>query len=279
MASPISSDPSHFRKANPNVSMNRLALETVRIGLAYGVSNTSGCLAIRRQRVCSAARSSPGSTPLTLPSRKAGARRRSGNSASADARWSRSSPRYRREASTWPDGWKRKSARRLGRLRVDRLHGFLLRSLGDSVAPAGPAYLSAFDALKASGLDNKVGNDSPNLEDQFKTIKSHPDFPDRFEALDYSRQLIDWYNHRHWNLSLLTPAAVHTEAAGRILDKQRVVLEQADALHPERFVRGIPRPSRPAPEVWIKPPQNVAIRRAIQLPRDTDFVAQVSQSH
>ncbi|MEI7863519.1 MAG: integrase core domain-containing protein, partial [Planctomycetota bacterium] len=130
-----------------------------------------------------------------------------------------------------------------------------------------------------------TSNDNPYSESQFKKIKSHPDFPDRFEvydhALDCSRRLIDWYNHhhRHWNLGLLTPAAVHTGAAGRILDKRRFILKEAYASHPERFVRGIPRPSRPAAEVWINPHENVAIRRAIQIPRDTDLVTQVSQSH
>ena len=82
------------------------------------------------------------------------------------------------------------------------------------MAPAGPAYLSAFDALKASGLDNKVGNNSPSSESQFKTIKSHLDFPDRFKAfdraLDYSRQLIDWYNNHTatgtWACSRLPPS-------------------------------------------------------------------------
>jgi len=64
-----------------------------------------------------------------------------------------------------------------------------------------------------------------------------------------------------------------------ILDQRRVVLEEASALHPERFVRGIPKPSRPAAEVWITPPENVAIPLAIQLPHDTHFVMQVSQSH
>ncbi len=130
-----------------------------------------------------------------------------------------------------------------------------------------------------------TSNDNPYSESQFKTLKNHPDFPDRFEsfdhALDCGRRLIDWYNnhHRHINLGLLTPAAVHTGAAGRILDQRRVVLEEAYALHPERFVRGIPRPSNPAAEVWINPPENVAIPHAIQLPSDTNYVTQVSQSH
>lgn len=57
-------------------------------------------------------------------------------------------------------------------------------------------------------------------------------------ALNYSRRLIDSHNnhHHHRNLDLLKPVAVHNWAASRILDKHRVVLEEACgsyALHQE----------------------------------------------
>jgi hypothetical protein len=55
--------------------------------------------------------------------------------------------------------------------------------------------------------------------------------------------------------------------------------EEAYAQNPERFFRSIPKPSSPAAEVWINPSDKVAIRRAIQLPSDTNFVMQVSQTH
>ena len=77
-----------------------------------------------------------------------------------------------------------------------------------------------------------TSNDNPYSESQFKTLKNHPDFLDRFEsfdhALDCGRRLIDWYNnhHRRINLGLLTPAAVHTGAAERILDQRRVSLKR-----------------------------------------------------
>jgi hypothetical protein len=45
------------------------------------------------------------------------------------------------------------------------------------------------------------------------------------------------------------PAAVQSVAAGWILDQRRIVLEEAFALHSERYVRGMPRASRPAAEV------------------------------
>jgi len=116
-------------------------------------------------------------------------------------------------------------------------------------------------------------------------IKRHPDFPDRFEGYDHalncSRRLIDWYknHHRHLNLGLRTPTDVHCGTAGRIFDQRRDVLKEDCTLRPDRFVHGIPQPSRLAAEVWINLPENVAICRAIQLPRDTNFVTQVSQSH
>jgi len=49
--------------------------------------------------------------------------------------------------------------------------------------------------------------------------------------------------------------------------------------HPERFVRGVPRPLTPAAEVWINPPENRPTARTLELPRDTKFVPQLSQSH
>ena len=128
----------------------------------------------------------------------------------------------------------------------------------------------------------RTGYDNPSSESQFKTLENHPDLPDRFESfghtLDCNRRLIDWYNnhHRHMNPGLLTPATVHAGVARRNLDQRRVVLEEAYALHPEQFVRGIPRPSSPVAEVSKNSPENVAIPRAIQLPHGTDFVAQVS---
>ena len=56
-------------------------------------------------------------------------------------------------------------------------------------------------------------------------------------------------HHHHWNFGLFMPAAVQSVAAGWILDQRRIVLEEAFALHSERYVRGMPRASRPAAEV------------------------------
>ncbi len=54
---------------------------------------------------------------------------------------------------------------------------------------------------------------------------------------------------------------------------------KSNACYAERFVRGVPRPLTPAAEVWINPPENRPTVRTLELPRDTKFVPQLSQSH
>ena len=55
------------------------------------------------------------------------------------------------------------------------------------------------------------------------------------------------------------------------------VLNAAHAAHPDRFVRQPPRPLTLPREVWINPPADGPKPRMLQLPRDTNFVQQVSQ--
>jgi len=109
-----------------------------------------------------------------------------------------------------------------------------------------------------------VSDDNPYSEAQFKTVKNHPTFPDRFGAIQdartFSRQLFAWYNteHRHEGLGLLTPEAVHYGRAPEIIERRRAVLAAAYAQHPERFVRRAPEPLTPPAEVWINPPPKTA---------------------
>ena len=107
-------------------------------------------------------------------------------------------------------------------------------------------------------------DDNPYSEAQFKTVKNHPTFPDRFGAVQdaraFSRRLFAWYNtaHRHEGLGLLTPEAVHYGRAPEIIDRRRAVLATAYAQHPERFVRRAPEPLTPPAAVWINPPPKTA---------------------
>jgi putative transposase len=130
-----------------------------------------------------------------------------------------------------------------------------------------------------------VSDDNPFSESQFKTLKYRPDFPDRFagydHGLDFCRGFLDWHNdeHRYWGIGLLTPAVVHTGHAEAAVKSSASVLAAAHARHPERFVIGLPRPLKPAAEVWINPPENRPQVRTLELRRDSKLVSQVSHSH
>jgi putative transposase len=104
-----------------------------------------------------------------------------------------------------------------------------------------------------------VSDDNPFSEAQFKTVKYHPTYPERFgslaDARAWARPFFAWYNHEHHHtaLGLLTPAVVHHGQAERVLAARQAVLDAAYQAHPERFVRGAPHPSAPAAAVWINP--------------------------
>jgi putative transposase len=107
-----------------------------------------------------------------------------------------------------------------------------------------------------------VSDDNPYSESQFKTLKYRPDFPDRFgsiqDARAFCREFFPWYNceHRHSGISLLTPEMLHCGKAEAAIEQRRIVLASAYEAHPERFVRGLPKPL-PIPEaVWINKPKD-----------------------
>ena len=59
---------------------------------------------------------------------------------------------------------------------------------------------------------------------------------------------------RHGGISMLTPEQVHFGNADQVIAGRKSVLREAWAAHPERFVRGVPKP-KPLPEaVFINPP-------------------------
>jgi len=107
-----------------------------------------------------------------------------------------------------------------------------------------------------------VSNDNPYSESQFKTMKYRPSFPERFgsiqDARGWARVFFPWYNeeHHHTGLGLLTPATVHYGQAEQVTQKRQGILLQAYELHPERFVRGKPKPPAYPNEVWINKPKD-----------------------
>jgi putative transposase len=105
-------------------------------------------------------------------------------------------------------------------------------------------------------------NDNPFSEAQFKTMKYRPDYPARFESIEAARQwarsFFHWYNneHHHSNLGLMTPAAVHCGQSATLTAQRQATLESAYAAHPERFVKGLPKPPQVPTAVWINPPHS-----------------------
>ena len=105
----------------------------------------------------------------------------------------------------------------------------------------------------------RVSNDNAFSEAQFKTQKSQPDYPGRFEHGAHARTWCDeyfqWYNfeHHHSGLAGYTPEQVFT---GRYLDvaaeKQRA-LDRPFARNPQRFVAGPPTVALPPSRVVINP--------------------------
>ena len=106
-----------------------------------------------------------------------------------------------------------------------------------------------------------VSNDNPFSESQFKTLKYHYSFPERFgcyeDAETFCQNFITWYNQKHYHngIGLLTPESVHYNKAKQILNQRNEVLQRAYEQSPERFVKGPPKKLDQHTAVWINPPQ------------------------
>jgi putative transposase len=136
---------------------------------------------------------------------------------------------------------------------------------GPSMTSKTVAQLLADLSITKTHSRPHVSNDNPFSESQFKTMKYRPDFPDRVGSLEDGRgfciDYFDWYNnhHHHSGLGFLTPAQVHHGLAPEALLHRQAVLERAYDAHPERFTRGAPVVAAPPSEVWINPPQHLAV--------------------
>jgi putative transposase len=103
-------------------------------------------------------------------------------------------------------------------------------------------------------------NDNPFSEAQFKTMKYRPDYPARFGSIEaarhWARDFFHWYNneHHHSRLGLMTPTTVHFGQAAALTAQRQDTLNVAYEVHPERFVKGLPKPPKVPTAVWINPP-------------------------
>ncbi len=123
------------------------------------------------------------------------------------------------------------------------------------------AFLLADLGITKTHSRPHVSNDNPYSEAQFKTLKYHPSFPDRFGSYEHGRahcaDFFPWYNteHRHSGLGWHTPHAVHHGLAAAQRHQRAAVLTAAYAARPERFVRQVPVPPVLPTAVWINPPK------------------------
>jgi putative transposase len=131
---------------------------------------------------------------------------------------------------------------------------------GTSMTSKPVALLLADLGVTRSHSRPHVSDDNPYSESQFKTLKHHPTFPDRFgciqDARSFCQGFFGWYNfeHHHSGIALLAPADVHYGRAERVITARAAVLEGAYAAHPERFVSKPPQPPRLSEQVWINKP-------------------------
>ncbi len=155
---------------------------------------------------------------------------------------------------------------------------------GPSMRSQTVAQLLATLGITKSHSRPHVSDDNPFSESQFKTLKYRPDFPNRFasfeDAMTFCENFFRWHNHEHyhWGLGLLTPATVHLGQAQAILAERQRALTAAHTRNPERFVHGPPRPLPLPGEVRINPPADGLQPRMLQLPRDTNFESELSQT-
>jgi putative transposase len=119
---------------------------------------------------------------------------------------------------------------------------------GSAMRSKPVAFLLADLGITKTHSRPYTSTDNPYSEAHFKTLKYRPGFPDRFasilEARSFCRDFFAWYNHehRHSGIALMPPAAVHSGRAEALHAERARVLAAAQAAHPERFVRGLPRP-------------------------------------
>jgi len=132
---------------------------------------------------------------------------------------------------------------------------------GSSMTSKPVAFLLADLGVTKTHSRPHVSNDNPFSEAQFKTLKYRPEFPDAFgsimDARGFCQVFFPWYNteHHHCGIALLTPEDVHRGRAAARLAARAEVLASAYAVHPERFVHGVPQPAPAPTAVWINAPK------------------------
>lgn len=133
---------------------------------------------------------------------------------------------------------------------------------GGPMRAKSTAFLLADLGVTRSHSRPHTSNDNPYSESQFKTLKYQPRFPRNFGSIEdargFCRGYFGWYNedHRHAGIGLMTPNQVHFGQADAVYAARKLVLDQACARNPERFVNKLPTPPDKPTAAWINPPAN-----------------------
>lgn len=105
----------------------------------------------------------------------------------------------------------------------------------------------------------RVSDDNPFSEAAFRTVKSQPDYPQRFRDVGHARQWMSeffaWYNtkHHHEGLALFTPEEVFAERVTEVAERRQAALSAAYERTPQRFVLGRPTTAQPPQRVLLNP--------------------------
>ena len=118
--------------------------------------------------------------------------------------------------------------------------------------------------VKRSHSRPRVSNDNPYSESQFKTRKSSPSYPGRFQdetdARPWVRSFMDDYENRpHEGLAFYTPADVFHGRVEAVHATRQAALDAHWLAHPDRYPKGRPIAKRPPEVVSINPVTKVEI--------------------
>jgi len=153
--------------------------------------------------------------------------------------------------------------------RIDKGHLTVHADRGPSMKSKVVEQLLSDLGVEKTHSRPHTSNDNPYSESQFKTLKYRPEFPKRFGSIQdarvFCREFFTWYNtrHRHSGIAYLTPEMVHYGHAYDVTRARQVVLMKAYEAHPERFVKGMPRPPELPEAVWINKPERETEREVV----------------
>lgn len=136
---------------------------------------------------------------------------------------------------------------------------------GASMTSHSVAQLLVFLGINKSHSRPYTSDDNPFSEAQFKTLKYHPDFPQRFmemqNAESFCKKYFNLYNNEHYHSGIqwLTPKSAHTGEANIVLKNRYNTLTEAYLKNPIRFSNKAPRLKVLPDAVYINPPQTVEV--------------------